>query len=323
MSASPEAPALPPVADVAPAGSLNTRPGLALAQIDDTLGPLTDLAGTWVGRGFNLISLPDFDSTPPSTGPAPFRLKLNTTLEILEFNPIGGNVPNRGGLGPQPGVGQDDIDLFGLRYLQRVADAVTNEAMHIEPGFWLKVPPTTFPAIGSTVVRQGVIPHGNSMLAIGTGFDSPTGQPLIAPADSTPVAKSTGLARPSEPYLLPFDNPPLPAGILPGYVKNPNQLLQDTLDAQAAAGQPIVKTTVLDVTTAAAPGRPQQVGGIVNIPFDVVNANATQLDAIFWIETVRQPNGTTFMQLQYTQTVVLDFLGILWPHISVATLVKQ
>jgi hypothetical protein len=29
------------------------------------------------------------------------------------------------------------------------------------------------------------------------------------------------------------------------------------------------------------------------------------------------------MQLQYTQTIILDFLGIHWPHISVATLVKQ
>ena len=29
------------------------------------------------------------------------------------------------------------------------------------------------------------------------------------------------------------------------------------------------------------------------------------------------------MQLQYTQKIILNFLGIDWPHISVATLVKQ
>jgi hypothetical protein len=29
------------------------------------------------------------------------------------------------------------------------------------------------------------------------------------------------------------------------------------------------------------------------------------------------------MQLQYVQTVMLDFDNILWPHISVATLTKQ
>jgi hypothetical protein len=55
----------------------------------------------------------------------------------------------------------------------------------------------------------------------------------------------------------------------------------------------------------------------------VANANATRLDASFWIETVKQADGTTFQQLQYTQTVILNFLGVNWPHISVATLIKQ
>jgi hypothetical protein len=39
-------------------------------------------------------------------------------------------------------------------------------------------------------------------------------------------------------------------------------------------------------------------------------------------ETVRNPDGSTFLQLQYTQRVLLHF-GIDWPHISVATLTKQ
>jgi hypothetical protein len=68
---------------------------------------------------------------------------------------------------------------------------------------------------------------------------------------------------------------------------------------------------------------PAPSGNIGNIPFVVRNANATRLDAIFWIETVQQPDGSTFLQLQYTQTVILNFLGIDWPHISVATLTKQ
>jgi hypothetical protein len=64
-------------------------------------------------------------------------------------NIVGGAVPNRGS------DGQLDISIFGLSYLQRIADAVTNEALHIEPGFWLNVPPTTVPAGAATVVRQG------------------------------------------------------------------------------------------------------------------------------------------------------------------------
>ena len=47
------------------------------------------------------------------------------------------------------------------------------------------------------------------------------------------------------------------------------------------------------------------------------------MKAIFWIEKVQQADGTHFMQLQYTQTVILFFKNISWPHISVATLVKQ
>jgi hypothetical protein len=47
------------------------------------------------------------------------------------------------------------------------------------------------------------------------------------------------------------------------------------------------------------------------------------MDAIFWIETVQRPDGRKFLQLQYVQRVILDFIGIHWPHISVATLVKH
>ena len=83
----------------------------------------------------------------------------------------------------------------------------------------------------------------------------------------------------------------------------------------AIQGQTIVSTVVLQVASI-------PVGGIVNIPFVTVNANATRMDSIFWIETVQCPDGTQFMQLQYTQTVIHRFLDIDWPHISVATLIR-
>jgi hypothetical protein len=48
------------------------------------------------------------------------------------------------------------------------------------------------------------------------------------------------------------------------------------------------------------------------------------MHSTFWIETVEHPNGNDqYLQLQYTQTVILNFLDIDWPHISVGTLVKQ
>jgi hypothetical protein len=291
-----------------PIPALNTRPGLALTSVAESLGPLTDLAGTWIGKGFTLISLPAFDSRPPSTGPKPFRLKLNSTVEMLEVTPIGGAIPNRGS------TGQDDIKIFGLRYLQRVSDAVTSEALHIEPGFWLNVPRTDVPADGPTVVRQGSVPHGSSMLAVGTGLHL-SGGPEIGPANSTPVKNPLGTPLSAE-YLAPFADPPLPPGFEPDFVRNPNLALQEAIQ-----GQNIVGTVVLMISTAAPVSGPG--GGIVNMPFDIVNANATRLDAVFWIETVKQADDTTFQQLQYTQTVILSFLGVNWPHIGVATLTKQ
>jgi hypothetical protein len=261
------------------------------------LGPLADLPGTWVGNGFNLISLPDFHEGKT------FRLQLNATVETLAFTPVGGKVPNRGS-------GQDDIFLFGLTYLQRVSDAVSLGALHIEPGLWLHVPATTTPPVPESVVRQGTIPHGDSLLATGNFIGPFAGGPKIDPVDSTPQLNPPG-APLGEGYLAPFANPPLPPGFKLPYVKNLNLALLD-----AIAAQTILKTTVLIISTTNG-------GGILNIPFVVANANPTRLDAIFWIETVQGPDGGEFMQLQYTQTVILNFKGIDWPHISVATLVKQ
>jgi hypothetical protein len=79
------------------------------------------------------------------------------------------------------------------------------------------------------------------------------------------------------------------------------------------------------VVHAASPPMPASglAGGIVNMPFDLANADAIRLDATFWIETVKQADGPTFQQLQYTQTVILNFVGVNWPQISVTTLIKQ
>jgi hypothetical protein len=134
------------------------------------LGLLKDLAGTWKGRGFNLIARPDFhDKTD-------LYLQLNQTRETLKFDPIGSSIPNRG-------FGQDDIELFGLTYLQQISDAAFDGALHIEPGIWVTQPATTFPPEtapppGQLVARMGTIPHGNSLLAAGIA-EPFTGPPVL------------------------------------------------------------------------------------------------------------------------------------------------
>jgi len=273
------------------------------------LGLLQGLIGTWVGSGFTMISLPDFDSTPPSTGPQNFRLALHNTVETLVFTPIGVPVPNRGSLVTfDVGTdGQPDINLAGLTYIQRVSDAQSLARLHIETGIWVDVPATEFPNQGNTVVRMSSIPHGNSLMAQSEFLVSVPGGPRIGSSNSTPISTPSGPVITSS-FLSAFQSTP---GFDNDIVNNPNLLLQ-----QAIANQTIINTAVIAIST-------NPVGGIINIPFINVNANTTSLSAIFWIETVQNEDLTTFLQLQYTQTIILNFLGINFPHITVSTLVLQ
>jgi len=285
------------------------------------LGPLAELPGTWAGTGFNLIARPDFQNNNP------FFLEINGTLENLEFTRIGGDIPNRGSE-------QDDINLHGVHYLQQVADCETHGALHIEPGLWLFIPPTTDPNVSApTVVRHATIPHGDSLLAQSTFLTEVDGPPQLDPVDSFPFTDPTipGLNTAATqilgpPYTDQYLNRTLPACCLPpgldlnATVRNPALALLAAIN-----GQTIIHTVVIVISTAAVAGST----GILNIPFVVRNANALQMDAIFWIETVQPAAGDPFLQLQYVQRVILDFPAkpngpiIHWPHISVATLVKQ
>jgi hypothetical protein len=288
-----------------------TKAGLDSVTRFSRLGPLTDLIGTWVGAGFNVVSLPDRQHNNP------FRVQVTATWEMLELTPIAGMIPIRASR-------QNDIALTGLTYRHQIADAYTRQGLHFEPGLWLNVPSTTDPAQAATVVRQAArIQYGGVLLAQGHA-SSAAGPPVITAVDTTPFTGETPdlNAEPATPitdpvYLALYTGIPLPAEGLPHgldaaqAIKNPALVLQ-----AAIVGQIITHTNVITISTTPA-------GGIINIPFAVRNANATRLDAMYWIERVRGSNGEEFLQLQYVQRVILDFIGMHWPHISVGTLVKQ
>ena len=117
-------------------------------------------SGSGKGRGFNQIRRPN--------QAADRFLELNETIETLEFREIPGDIPNRGlGL-----LGQPDINLHGLTYLQQVQDSNVPgpngkpAGIHVEPGIWINIPPTTNPSDPSTGVRLANIPHGTSLLRL-------------------------------------------------------------------------------------------------------------------------------------------------------------
>ena len=310
----------PPTPPHPPAPGLSTtfRAAPPHNAVRPQLGALADLPGTWVGKGFNIVALPAKHENKI------FRLMLNATTEFITFTLIGGPIPDRGFL-------QDDISFVGVHYFQQVVDRATSAGLHLEPGMWLNLPATTAPLQPATVARLSTIPHGDSLLAQGPSF-SVVGGPKIDTVSTLPFRLDQTTGAPVRQFPLGYTDPymtaPLPPGIPQGSGINPNLVLLD-----AIKGQNIVKTVVLFVnatpvggingTPLAPPSKPNDVGGIVNIPFVKANADANSLSAIFWIETVQNPDGSQFLQLQYTQTTILDFDGIKWPHISVGTLIQQ
>ena len=181
------------------------------------LGLLQDLAGTWKGKGFNLIARPNFhDKTD-------LYLQLNQTRETLKFDPIGSSIPNRG-------FGQDDIELFGLTYLQQISDAAFDGALHIEPGIWVTqlstaFPPETAPAQGQLVARMGTIPHGNSLLAEGVA-EPFTGPPVL----TVPGSQYNFSLFPSF-NSTPFAVPPTAPGIVFNAAGSSEKLTAPTVPA--------------------------------------------------------------------------------------------
>ena len=279
-------------------------------QIANPLGPLAPLAGTWTGRGLNVIWRPNH--TP---GQDHF-LELNLTSDQIQFTAINGPIPNRGLLQP-------DINMFGLTYLNQISDANVGAGLHIEPGIWAAVPATTDPKMQPTVVRMASIPHGTVVLFQGTAVTK-SGGPNIAIKGIKPFA----LGGPPT-QTIDFPEQTLTnhtnfrtsgaglTGITQQMVNNPNSVL-----TAAIAGQHIASTTTLTVTTL---NRPVLGGGAANTAFlkggtDGANADAAQATATFWLETLQGQSAPT--QLQYTQTVLLNFAGISWPHVTVGTLHK-
>jgi hypothetical protein len=284
------------------------------------LGPLAELSGTWKGRGFNQIWRP-FHGTQDRF------LELNETSETLQFDAIPGDIPNRGLL-------QADINLHGLTYLQQIQDVHVlgpngkPAGIHIEPGLWINIPATTNPQDPPTVARLANIPHGTSIVAQGSAFPAVNHAPTFAPASITPFT----IAPPHTPIPFPetnlavasqFRTPPAEIpNITQAMLDNPNIVL-----SQGIAGKNIVSTTTLKISTTDL-NPPSSGGGTANIAFlqgaaGGPNALAVQVDAIFWIETIREANGSIKHQLQYSQTVLLNFNNLSWPHVSVATLLKQ
>jgi len=239
------------------------KAAMALAAGQDPLGPLAKLRGTWKGTGFNQIWRP-FDGLQQQP-PQDRFLELNETSEILQFVEIPGDIPNRGLL-------QVDINLHGLTYLQRINDinVLTNgqpTGIHIEPGIWITIPPTTNPQDPQTVARLANIPHGTSLASQGSAKAGAI--PLSFPATDIfpfPIGNQNSPIKtfPEQDLSKP-SNFRTPAADIPNVtqqiVNNPNLVLQAGL-----AGKTINSVTQLTISTVDL-NPPASGGGTSNIAF--------------------------------------------------------
>ena len=300
----------PPIEEpAAPAAAGEAAPAAAAAP--DPLGPLAGLAGNWAGQGFNVIWRPH----PLKPSGQDRFLELNVTSEQLDFGPALRGIPNRGLLQP-------NISLAGLHYLQQIADANTHNNQHFEPGLWVTVPQTSDPQEPRTVARLASIPHGTTILLQGTAHTA-AGGPTIPAVSIKPFT----IGHPAQTIDFPEQTLATATqfrtsgvgltGITQQMVNNPNSVLHSAPSPQIAS------TTTLQVESrdASLPG-----GGTANIAFltgtkDGPNAVAASVTATFWLETVQGDPGPR--RLQYSQLVLLNFNGLSWPHVTVATLQKQ
>jgi hypothetical protein len=309
---------------------------------DDLLGPLKAFIGdnqtrTWSGPGFNMIWRPHDKSGDNNQD---FFLELDVTKETLSFTNITGDggIANRGLL-------QTDIALGGLAYQQEVSDVTRTptKKLHFEPGVWINIPATINPAEPeATVARMGSIPHGTTIHAQGKAFLSPDGRPhFISPVSIMPFRIGspddgvTGIVpfpegKPPIATAFPARTPSaLAVGLDDTHFADVSKILSDVTDRQT-----IKSTTVYVITTELAapsaaqapnPGVPNVGGGTDNIAFLVgsgggPNAVAARMTATFWVEEL-EIDGNTVLQLQYIQRVLLNFNGLSWPHVSLATMV--
>jgi hypothetical protein len=244
------------------------------ATVLQNLGLLAELAGTWHGEGFNLIGRPDFQDN------ANVFLELNLTRETLTFEPISSSIPNRGTF-------QDDIQLFGLTYLQKISDATTGGALHIEPGIWVTQssptnPVPTPPAGAQLVGRMGSIPHGNALLAEGTAapfVGVPTLDPGAQPLSGGNPAFSSFPSFNSTPFTPPFPTAIFSAG---------------TSEAQSKPGGGFSEYTLANAATTANPRTP--LGNVPPILPPSITQNLVNDPIILLQQTIQQQvaEGHTF-----------------------------
>lgn len=297
------------------------------------------------GRGWNLIALPFSESGQFRN----YRLLMNQYNEVLSFQFVDEKVPNRGITSSQPTDNADQL-VAALDYTQAIkqisaADVSDSGGLageqelpiHHEPGFFLHMrdqQTEVRDGVSIDIARLATIPHGNSVLGLGTSKIDQEGTPTIPDLSGFPegvaddIVQAIQNATGNTDYLFPYNffaNSPFKGVIgsagFPGFQPtNANLLLQLGMPSN------VVRTTVLPFDTKVLGG------GISNIPFVEQQADAASMTSTFWIMELDEldADGKPRLILAYSQFIFLDFFErrdgrpgrIRWPHISINMMEK-
>ena len=303
------------------------------AAIPGGLAPFqTLLEGTWTnqvlpnaknGEGspanplsYNVMPLPQ---TPPN-----YILKNFTYFETIKFNSdadiaIPATAPNRGDTNLQAPTA-----LFYDQLVEFAEGPGVNTVVHVENGAWLNLQ-TGNALVGPyapvvlqnpnqqppnlTVAKQMSVPHGNSILALGS-FSAPTaGAPTIPNAPSV-LPTPTGLDV--APYTTQLADQTNYQNPQPNLTANTNEPIQ-TAVAMIAPTHYITWT----VSTG-------NQGMTMNIPFEHSASNVTAYSASYWL--LSTDGGKTYPILAYTQTITMVFtIGTVhytFPHVTTNVVTK-
>ena len=305
----------------------------------DKLGCLKYLIGRWSSRknpldGYNVMPLPEVETRLEPLDN--IILKNFHYFEEMDFGFIG-RVPNRGGRFTQNAYG-----LLYEQRVTIADGPDKGSGIHAENGTWLNFinepqlvgpygdpdpdnPPNTITLDGPhspprslsdadkkkripktdpsrMIAKQVSVPHGNSLLALGT-CRVIKGRPTIPVISALPVGATMEVLKKYYPAGSATNDDAKNPNI------NPNWLLQQTLDKT----KKIDTTVILSVST-------YNGGNIGNIPFEQGHANVSLFETTFWIEFL----GKKVLQVQYSQTINIEFPAvagrIVFPHMTVNTL---
>jgi hypothetical protein len=346
--------------------SLSLISSVRRGSVDSRVGLLADLAGTWQGQGFNLIARPDqqgksplflelnqtFEtlSVIPISSPIPNRGSVDndiTLFGLTYLQKITDSVTG-GALHIEPGIwihvpsyndGEDKQSIVRMANVPHGSSLLAQgTAIRLDPFYDNPFDPTKTSAVNTAPFEKG------------NGDPGGTGMPLPGSLNKHfPPYDLSNCSPAAVDFRTPAGNCPpipLPSDILQvpmqKLITDPTSLLTAALSGQTIESMVVINIASVKVLLQQQPralhGRPKPPrdilagldtgGGIENIRFLKKNANAATMFATFWIQRIAD-STSGFMQLQYVQTVLLNFPSspdsdviLSWPHVSVATLQK-